>query len=586
MKLVSLSESMVLFKSLSKTKMEQKVKIALLSSFTLKGLKENLFVQLHKQNIFSEIYSAGYNQYAQEIVNDKSRLYRFKPDIIFLFIDTQSLMGEDYFDPYSISVSQRKKWVKSKLRELEQLINTLASRSKAKIVVHNFAIPAYSPISILENKQEFGFHEALEKLNSSLRDSYKQSSQVFVFDFESFSSNYGKERLTNPSMYYLGDIRVNFEAIPQLSFAYSGFIRPLASLTKKCIVLDLDNTLWGGVIGEDGVSGIKLGPTPQGRPYWEFQKHLLSLYKRGVILAINSKNNPADALEAIQKHPHMVLKPDHFASIQINWNDKATNMRALAKEINIGLDSLVFFDDDHLNRALIRSELPEVTVIDLPSNPAHYSSVLLELNEFNAFQLTDEDLKKGEIYAQQRKRDAFAQSTTNLDDFLKGMDIVVTLEPVNEFTIPRIAQLTQKTNQFNLTTRRYMQEEIEAIAANKDSMMAAVRVEDKFGDNGLTGVVIVKKQKDEWLIDSFLMSCRVIGRKVEDTLLSYIVGQARIAGAKKVVGEYIPTKKNDLVKDFFKSNSFDLDHETNGVQRWTFSVELPFPHPEFIRLVV
>lgn len=586
MKLSTLSELMVSYKALSLQEKALKVKIALLSSFTLKGLKESLFVQLHEQNIFSEIYTSGYNQYAQEIVNHKSRLYRFKPDIIFLFIDTQSLMGEDYFSPYTLSDKDRKKWVKSKFKELESFIDTLVSRSKAKVVVHNFSIPPYSPISILDNKQEFGFHEAMEKLNSLLRDRYKNSSQVFIFDYESFCSNIGKQRIIDSSMYYLGDIRVNFQVIPQLSFAYTGYIKPLASLIKKCIVLDLDNTLWGGVIGEDGLSGIKLGPTPQGRPYWEFQKHLLALYKRGVILAINSKNNLSDALEAIENHPYMVLKNEHFASVQINWNDKATNMRALAKEINIGLDSLVFFDDDNLNRELIRTEIPEVMVIEMPKNPANYSAALLELNEFNTFQLTDEDIKKGEMYAQQRKREAFAKSATNLDDFLKGLNIVVTLEPINEFTIPRIAQLTQKTNQFNLTTRRYMQEEIEMLASGGNALIAAIRVEDKFGDNGLTGVVIVRKAVDEWLIDSFLMSCRVIGRKIEDTLLSHIIAQAKLAGIPRVVGEYRATKKNDLVRNFYKSNNFELKSENDSAQQWVFSTDKNFPRPSFIKLIV
>lgn len=586
MNLISLSESITAFKKLHITGKKAQVKIALLPSFTLKGLKENLFVQLHQLNIVSDIFVADYNQYAQEILDPHSKLYQFGADIIFLFIDTQNILSDEYFMPYGISDRQRKKWVKNKFAEIQSLIDILSARSKAKIVVHNFSIPLYSPLVILENKQEFGFHESLEKLNSLLRDAYKKNNQVFIFDYNSFSSQIGKLRMVDHSMYYLGDIHVNFEFIPHLSYAYSGYIKPLLSLTKKCIVLDLDNTLWGGVVGEDGVSGIKLGPTPQGRPYWEFQKYLLALYKRGVILAINSKNNPSDALEAIEKHPYMVLKSEHFASMQMNWNDKATNMRALAKEINIGLDSFVFFDDDVINRELVSKEIPEITVVDVPKNPALFPQTLLELNVFNTYQLTEEDLKKGEMYAQQRRREEFAQSVTNLDDFLKELKIVVTLEPVNEFTIPRIAQLTQKTNQFNLTTKRYMQEEVGGMNSQKNISIIAIKVEDKFGDNGLTGVCIVRKEKSEWIIDSFLMSCRVIGRKVEQTLLSYLITQAKLAGVARVVGEYVPTKKNDLVKDFYKSNNFTLESQNGETQRWAYLTSVSFPHPNFITLVV
>ncbi|MEK6875912.1 MAG: HAD-IIIC family phosphatase, partial [Nanoarchaeota archaeon] len=328
------------------------------------------------------------------------------------------------------------------------------------------------------------------------------------------------------------------------------YIKPMMSLSKKCIVLDLDNTLWGGIIGEDGLEGIKLGPTPEGRPFMEFQQYLLSLFNRGVILAINSKNNYDDAIEVFRKHPHMALKEEHFAAMQINWNDKIENMKAIADELNIGTDSFVFIDDDKANRQMIREAFPEINVVEMPEDQSLYLKTLMGLNDFNTLQITEEDKKRGHMYVQQRRRTEFQKSTANLADFLKSLNIVVTAEKANKFNIPRISQLTQKTNQFNMATKRYMEEEIKKLAEDKNFLIFSVKVEDKFGDNGITGAAIVKKGKDAWNIDTFLLSCRVIGRKVEETLLAYIAREAKKAGANRLTADFIPTKKNSVAKDF------------------------------------
>ena len=561
------------------------IKVALLSSFTTKGFEETLTVIAHQSRIVIETYVADYNQYTQEILDQNSELYLFQPDIVFLFIDTRSLLADDYFLPYQSSDEQRSRWTSDKLAELTSLIKTLTSHLTTKVVIHNFEVPTYSPLGLVESKRTFGLIESIQVLNHQLRDVYKNNYQVFVFDYEGWCSSIGKQRLFDPKMYYLGDIKVNFKFVPQLGEAYLGYLKPLAALTKKCLVLDLDNTLWGGVIGEEGMAGIKLGPTPHGRPFWEFQKHLLALFNRGVILAINSKNNLDDVMQVFKEHPYMVLKENHFAAMQVNWNDKASNMRALAKEIDIGLDSLVFLDDDALNRELIRQELPEVTVIEMPPDPAHYVSTLTELTDFYTLRLTDEDLKKGEMYAQQRKRNICAATLTDIDDFLRELKMVVTLAAANEFTIPRIAQLTQKTNQFNMTTRRYQPEQIEIFAKDPNYLVAAIRVEDRFGDNGLTGVAIVRKNPQAWVIDTFLLSCRVIGRKVEETLLAYVISQAKKAGAKKVIGEFIPTKKNIPAQGLYRKNKFKLESQHSGQEKWVYSTSKKFTAPKFITVV-
>jgi len=561
------------------------IKIAILSSFTMRGIKEILFTKLAMEGIHSEIYLGEYNQYNQEIIDNKSALYDFNPDVIILFVDIMELMGEIYFDPYGVDSEKRKKVIESKYEHLASLVSVITERTEAKIILHNFSVPVFTPMGIIENKQEFGFIRSIRYLNGKLEDAYMNDSRVFVFDYDSFSSYIGKNNIMDYRMYYLADMKIDIQYFPKLCDMYISYVKPILSLTAKCLVLDLDNTLWGGIIGEDGMSGIKLGPTPEGRPFMEFQKYILSLYKRGVILAVNSKNNYDDAVEVIRNQPYMLLREDMFASMMINWNDKATNMKAIAEDINIGTDSLVFIDDDRLNREIVKSELPEVRVVDLPDDPAMYLKALMELNDFNTLRITEEDKKKGRMYAEQRKRTEFRNVTTDLTTYLRELKMEVTIEKADDFNIPRISQLTQKTNQFNMTTRRYMEEDIKKFASDDKYLVFSVKVADRFGDNGITGLAIVEKERDAWRIDTFLMSCRVLGRKIDDVMLSYIVKNAASEGISKIRGEFIPTAKNTPAKNFYKEHGFVLVSSEGEKQIWEYNINGDFFAPEFIRII-
>lgn len=562
----------------------ESLKVALLSSFTINGLKEALFIKLLKIGILSDIYVGGYNQYNQEILNSKSDLYSFNPDIIFIFIDTKTILGEDYFLPYLISDNERETWLENTKNHFQLLVNKLKEQTTAKIIFHNFEVPVYSPLGILENKQNLGFKEAIIKLNLNLTEHYRSDGQLFIYDYENFCSNIGKKNLVNPKMYYMGDLKLDLQMIPPLAEEYLSYIKPLKAMTKKCIVLDLDNTLWGGIIGEDSIEGIKLGPTPEGRAFFEFQKYLLSLYNRGIILAINSKNNFEDAINVIRNHPNMILKETCFASFQINWNDKVSNMKSIAKELNIGLDSFIYFDDDKLWREIVSSSIPEILVVNMPEDPALYCQALQEINDLNTYTLTEEDKNKGKQYAQQRERQVFHQSATDLSDFLKGLQMVLTIEEANKFNIPRISQLTLKTNQFNMTTRRYQEEMIRNFAQDENYKVYAVQVEDKFGDNGITGVLIIKKDNHKWILDTFLLSCRIIGRRIEETILAYILDKAKQENVKELLGEFIQTKKNTPAKDFFSNNGFTLVDKIDQSEIWTYDVNKEFQYPDFIHI--
>ncbi|NQT45939.1 MAG: HAD-IIIC family phosphatase [Candidatus Omnitrophica bacterium] len=563
---------------------EKNIKIAILSSFTINGIKETLFVKCWELGISPIFHVGEYNQYAQEILNKNSGLYKSDPDLIIIFIDIRTIMGEYYLLPYQISDEQRKDLLGEKLKEIQSLIQKIEENSSAKILIHNFELPSYSPLGIVESKQKFGFIESIETLNADLRNAFKNDSQVFIFDYNSFCSRIGKQNIIDYKMYYIADMKLNLQYVSELCNEYLSYIKPMLSLSKKCIVLDLDNVLWGGIVGEDGLEGIKLGPTPEGRPFLEFQRYLLSLFNRGVILAINSKNNLDDAVKVFREHPYELLKEEHFAAMQINWNDKISNMKAVAEEINIGLDSFVYFDDDKLNREMIENALPEVKVVDLPEDASIYLKTLMELNDFNSFYVSEEDKKRGQMYAGQRKRQKLSKRTIDITEYLAALDMVVTIEKANSFNIPRIAQLTQKTNQFNMTTKRYLEEDIKRFSENKDYLVSSIKVEDKFGDNGIVGAAIVKKGEERWIIDSFLLSCRVIGRRVEETMLAYILEEAKEEKEKTLIGEFIPTKKNIPAKGFYKRNGFKLVEEKDGVGKWEFLMANEYKYPEFIKV--
>ncbi|OGG79567.1 hypothetical protein A3A39_02390 [Candidatus Kaiserbacteria bacterium RIFCSPLOWO2_01_FULL_54_13] len=574
------------FYRLHKKEIEKKdsradVRIALLPSSTIAGLKETMAVHCHEMGLRPDIYVGKYKQTAQEILDPKSDLYNFKPHIIFILSNVRAALGETYLGPYAISQGTRKRWFERTLKETEKLIAVL-KKSDAKIVISNLEVPTHSPLGILENKEELGLQKTVREINERLCDQYKKDVQVFIFDYEGFLSRIGKQNALDPKLYYLGDITLDPQYFPALTEQLMGYIRPLKALTKKCLVVDLDNTMWGGIIGEDGLGGIKLGPTPEGRPFWELQKYMLSLSERGVILAINSKNNLEDVREVFKKHPHQVLKEEHFASLQINWSDKVENMRRIAEEIGIGIDSIAFLDDNPAERALIRSALPEVSVIELPEDPARFLETLQRLTLFDAFSLSPEDKKRSEMYTTERKRQSLKKSSGSLEEYLRTLGTTITIRKASPDSIPRVAQLTQKTNQFNTTTRRRTEEEIRKLTSDKNTLILTVDVKDNFGESGLTGVAIVRLAKENWRIDSFLLSCRVIGRGAEDGLLSAIIKRAKRAKAKTIVGEFIPTPKNAPAKGFYKRCGFVLAESVGKTEMWEYSPIKNFEAPKTV----
>jgi FkbH-like protein len=461
------------------------------------------------------------------------------------------------------------------------LVKTFKNRTGSKLVLTNCSIPTYSPYGICEVRTEYGLKEMVYDFNARLSDAFRSDPQVFLFDFNSFVAKYGEINVLDYRQFLVGDIKVSLSYIPHLAEELMGYVKANLGVNRKCIVLDLDNTLWGGIIGEDGFDRIDLSLKPPGMAFMEFQRVLLALYQRGVILAINSRNNEDEALRAIRDHPFMVLREEHFATMKINWSDKISNMKEIAQELNIGLDSIVYFDDDPINRELMSKAIPQIKTIDLPDDPSLYASTLMQINDFNTLVMTNEDRNRGEMYREEHKRTELKRSSSNLEDFLKQLEIRVTMKKANNFTIPRIAQLTLKTNQFNLTTRRYQEEDVETLAQDHTKLIGCAQTQDKFGDNGITGVYIVNKNHvdKEWFIDTFLLSCRVMGRGIEDAMMGYILSKAKEEGVIKVKAEFIPTKKNKPCEQLLPNFGFKKEGE-----QWVYTYNVPIKQTNHVEL--
>lgn len=549
---------------------QKKIQVAFLSMFTIKGLKEVLTVKAFEEGIGIECYEGAYRQVVQEAIGWKREI--MKPDITFVLWDAESLLGDYYVDAYKYTVTERREYVEDKWKEFQQYVTLLEQNIPRIIVFHNFEYPAVSPLGIMETKQEFGLMESLEYLNRSLAEYCRNKTSVYIFDYAGFKSRYGEAVLRDNKMYYLGDMKISMEGLILLADEYLSYIRALAGKSRKCLVLDLDNTLWGGIIGEDGMEHIKLGPDYEGKAYREFQIYIKSLLHRGVILAVNSKNNYEDAMEVIENHDYMVLRKEDFAAFKINWQDKVSNMKELAAELNIGLDSMVFVDDDRINCDMMETGLPMVKTIHLNGNPVTYVDVLRGLTDFNMLSFTEEDRKKNEQYRSQVLRNELKSNAATLEDFIKSLDIRTRFEEMNDSNIGRISQLTMKTNQFNLTTRRYTESDLNLLAKSGYKTVC-LHVADRYGDNGICGVLIFKPEKGEIMIDTMLLSCRVMGRKIEEQYFEFLEEVAEKEGVSVITGEYIPTPKNKPVEGLYREHGFVCTLHDEHRQIWRKNIK-------------
>jgi len=562
-------------------------RIVFLRSFTVEPAIPLLRASAFVNGIDLTVHIGDFNAYAQEVLDQDSSLYKFAPDAVVLTVRTADVAPDLWQTFADLSAEEAAQASRRVSNSFTQWIRAFRERSQAALIVHNLEQPARPACGIFDAQSESSQAGAIRQINDEIRRAAAEQRGVYVLDYDALVARQGRLRWKDERKWLTARMPIAADQLLSLSREWMRFLAPLTGRIAKALVVDLDNTLWGGIIGEDGMTGIKCDAEYPGAAYQALQRVMLDLSKRGILLAICSKNNLDDAMEALNNHPGMMLRPKHFAAMRINWSDKAQNLREIASELNIGIDSLAFVDDNPVEREQIRAALPEVMVIELPDDPLEYAATLRECPAFERLTLSAEDQQRTALYAEQRERAEAEQSFQSKEDFYRFLEQEAEIAPVLPATLARIAQLTQKTNQFNLTTRRYTEQQIADMAERPAWQVTSIRVRDRFGDHGLVGVAITHDEDGVCEIDTFLLSCRVIGRTVETALLSYLADGAAARGCRQLIGWFLPTKKNVPAKDFYAQHEFQLDQQTSNGSCWSFDLQRQtIPCPDWIKLNV
>lgn len=562
-------------------------RVAILRSFTLEPVVPLLRASAFVTGIELAIQLGDFNAYPQEILDNRSALYSFSPDTVILAVQTRDIVPELWAGFADLSAEAVSSSISRALNSFQSWIKALRQHSNANLIVHTLQLPPNPSLGILDAQTATAQSRAIRQINDGLQNVCREHRGVFLLDYGSLISRHGYSHWHDEKKWLTARMPISASYLIYLAQQWLRFIVPLAGRTAKAVAVDLDNTLWGGVIGEEGMQGIVLGQEYPGAAYQALQRVLLDLHRKGILLAICSKNNFDDAMEALTKHPGMLLRPEHFAAMRINWSDKAQNLREIASELNIGVDAIAFLDDNPAERARIRSALPEAPVIELPDDPFFYADAVRDSPFLERLTLSEEDRQRTELYAAERERTRAEANYSSKEDFYQSLEQVAEVAAVEPTTLARVAQLTNKTNQFNLTTRRYSEQQIAEIAARPGWHVVSLRVRDRYGDHGLVGVAITRDDGDFCEIDTLLLSCRVIGRDIETALLSHLAQSAKNRDLKFMRGWFIPTRKNAPAKEFYAKHGF-TQTSTNGERSlWSLDLQtVDIECPEWVDLHV
>lgn len=557
------------------------LRVGFVSTFTAEVLKQYLVVEGARKGFFIQPYFAPFGFLEQELMSPESGLYQQSCSVVVIAARLEELapaLTDDFMSFSSEALASELDRIE---RRILGLLQALRKQSGATALVFNFAPVLYPSAGLADPGLERSQAMFIGLANERIARACRGISGAFVFDYHRAVTEAGLRRWQDPKLFYLGRVPVGVEAQIELGKSLARSLRATQVAPAKVLVLDLDGTLWGGVLGDDGANGIILGGEYPGNVFKDFQRSIKSLRGRGILLAIASKNNLADVKEVFESNPDCVLKLEDFSAVQAHWNDKASSLKAIAGELNVGVDSLVFFDDNPVERDWVRSQLPEVNVIDVPQSPMEYVQTLAESCAFDQLSLSEEDRRRAELYRNEKERQSVEVTASSVEDFLKQLKMVATLGGVGRETLPRVSQLLAKTNQFNLTTRRHSALDLEGMLRG-GALGLWLRISDRFGDNGLVGVAIARpSDPGAWVIDSFLLSCRVIGRQAENVLLGALARKVREKGGRTLVGEYIPTPKNKPSADFLPQAGFERLDPGGRLWSWDLDKSLP-PIPELI----
>ncbi len=554
-----------------------RVRLAVLADCAVQQLAQLLTALLGRAGVRAEIYEGPFDAIELESCAAGAELYRFVPDVVIVLNSAQALRAAH--------AGTGPQFAAQRLQRMEAVWDAIEAHSQATILQSTFAVPPDSPYGNYDLSVPTSLRATIGELNAAIAAASRARSRLRIHDVENAAAWVGRRQFFDERSWDLWKAPCALEHLPRVARNIADIVLALRGRVAKCVVTDLDNTLWGGVIGDDGVEGIALSAHGggAGESFVRLQRFLKQLSQRGILLAVCSKNDESTALAPFREHPDMVLRREDIAMFVANWEDKASGLRRIQAELNIGLDSIVFLDDNPFERNLVRELLPEVIVPELPEDPAGFVTFLSELNLFETAYVSDEDRQRARLYQREAQRREAASGCASVEEYLRSLDIQATLARFDSFHLPRIAQLMQRSNQFNLCTRRLSEAQCGALAIDPGHLPLYVCLADRFGDHGLISVVVLERSAEALLIRDWLMSCRVLGRGVEQLLMNYVVARAAEFGVARVVGEYIPTPKNAMVRDFYAQ--FGFTRREAGANQWVLDVAAYRPAETHIRVV-
>lgn len=530
-----------------------RARVGLVGDGTLSLLAPAIVGSGLRHGLLLEVVEGGYGSAVQEAVDPDSHLHSAKLDMAIVASDAR-LLGLDQAAGTRDEAEAR---VAAAFERVRLIVESLRPSIASSIFVQTIPPPVEPLFGSFDRVETGSVFAMVEALNRRITE-WAAEGAVVLIDVARLASTIGLERWDEPRHWHASKLSFSPAAIPAYGDVVARTVAAARGKARKCLVLDLDNTLWGGVIGDDGVAGIALGQgSAAGEAFLAIQRMALELRRRGVVLAVCSKNEDETARIPFREHPDMLLREDHIAVFQANWTDKAANLRAIAETLNIGVDALVFLDDNPAEREQVRQKLPQVAVPELPEDPALYPRLLAAGGYFEAVAFSGEDRERAAYYQANAQRAASLTASGDLEGYLASLDMVCTIRLVDPVSRPRVAQLINKSNQFNLTTRRYSETEVAAAEADPKRHAFQIRLVDRFGDNGIISVIIADKAAAHWEIDTWLMSCRVLGRRVEQAALAHLAAAARADGAAALIGRYVPSAKNMMVANHYEKLGFE-----------------------------
>ncbi len=547
-------------------------RVAILRSFTVEPIVPLLQAEAALAGCRAVPWVGEFNAYGQEILAADGGLYAHAPDTVILAVQTRDVAPRLWSDFAGLSEDSVANEVEVAASGLASLIGQLRARTAANILVHGLEPPVRPSAGLLDSRRPLSQADAIALINRRLRERCADLPDVHLLDIAELHARHGRARFVSDKKWATAKLPLSLEGVGWLAAEWWRHLSLFALPRAKVLALDLDNTLWGGAIGEEGLAGIKLGPEYPGVFFQNLQRAALDAARRGVLLVLCSKNNPEDALQVIDEHPGMLIRREHLAAMRINWEPKPANLVAIAEELNLGLESFVFLDDNPVEREAVRRSLPGVIVPELGPDPSTYADILRDVPALERLTASAEDAERTRYYAEERERRGLQAGAETLEDFLASLDIRVGIEPISAMTLPRAAQLTQKTNQLNTTTRRFTEAQLTEWLAAPGRAGFVLRSQDRFGDNGVVGVALTSAQEGVRDIDGLLLSCRVIGRQIETAFLAFVADFARRNGQHRLQGWFIPTSKNAPARGLYQQAGFEMTSERDPDQLWAFDL--------------